>query len=129
MDANPAQIVQDLYGAFGRRDMPKIFDLLSSDIEIAQSEELPWGGIQRGHEGARQFFGKLGAHLNSTLDIERSISAGDRVVAVGWTQGTVNATGVGYRVPVAHIWRIRDGLVVQAQFIIDHPTILEALRG
>lgn len=103
MHPNPVQIVEDLYGVFRRRDKPTVFSLLSPDIEITQSEDLLWGGLYRGYEGARQFVGKLGAHLNSTLDVERLISAADHAVAVGWTEGTVNATGASYRVPIAHI--------------------------
>jgi uncharacterized protein len=128
MNRNPPQIVQELYDAFARRDLPKVFSLLSPDIEIVQSKELPWGGSYRGHDGASQFFAKLGSHINSALDIERLIDAEDHVVAIGWTHGTVNATGASYRVPIAHVWRVRDGLVIQTQFFIDNPNMLEALR-
>ncbi len=128
MQRDPTQTVQEVYAAFGRRDLPKVFSLLSPDIEIVQSKELPWGGVYRGHDGARQFFGKLGSQIDSTLDIERVISAEDHVVAIGWTHGTVKETGVSYRVPIAHVWHVRDGLVVQTQFFIDHPAMLEALR-
>jgi uncharacterized protein len=128
LQRNPTQTVQELYDAFDRRDLPKVFSLLSPDIEIVQSEELPWGGVYRGHHGARRFFGKLGSDINSTLDIERMISAGDHVVAIGCTHGTANATGASYRVPIAHVWLVRDGLVMQTQFFIDHPVMLEALR-
>jgi hypothetical protein len=128
MYRKPLQTVQELYDAFARRDLPKVFSLLSSDIEIVQSAELPWGGLYRGHDGARQFFAKLGSQINSTLDIERLIDAEEHVVAIGWTHGTVNATGASYRVPIAHVWRVRDGLVIQTQFFIDNPTMFEALR-
>jgi uncharacterized protein len=127
MNRDPRQTAQELYEAFGRRDLPKVFNLWSPEIEIVQSEELPWGGLYRGHDGARQFFSKLGSEINSTLDIERLISAENHVVAIGWTHGTVNATGANYRVPIAHVWRVRDGLVTQAEFSIDHPAMLEAL--
>jgi ketosteroid isomerase-like protein len=128
MNRNPTQIVQELYDAFARRDFLEVFGLLSPDIEILQSQELPWGGLYRGHDGARQLFAKLGSHINSTLDIERLIDAEEHVVAIGWTHGTVNATGASYRVPFAHVWRVRDGLVIQTQFFIDNQNMLEALR-
>jgi ketosteroid isomerase-like protein len=83
MDRNPVQTIQELYDAFGRRDIPKVFSLMSPNVEILQSEELPWGGHYSGHDGARQFFGKLGSHLNSTLAIERLFNSADHVVAVG----------------------------------------------
>lgn len=128
MDRTPMQTVQELYDAFRRRDLPKVFTLLSPEIEIVQSEELPWGGVYHGHDGARQFFAKLASNINSALDIERLISAGDDVVAVGWTHGAVNRSSARYRVPIAHVWHVRDGLVLQTQFFIDNPTMLEALH-
>ena len=118
MYRKPVQTVQKLYDAFARRDLPKVFSLLSPDIEISQSRELPWGGLYRRHDGARQFFAKLGSHINSALDIERLIDAEDHVVAIGWTHGTVNATGASYRVPIAHIWR-RAGWLSDANAIFD----------
>jgi uncharacterized protein len=127
MNSKPTDVVQDAYRAFASRDIPAIFGLFAPDIEIVQSEELPWGGVYRGHEGARQFFTKLTSHLNSTLEIERLISASDQVVAIGWTQGNVQATGAKYRVPIAHVWKVREGKVVQIHFIIDNPTMLKAL--
>jgi ketosteroid isomerase-like protein len=129
VSSSPAHVVRDLYAAFAARDLPTIFRLFSPDIEIVQSEELPWGGIYRGHPGAQQFFGKLLTHLNSTLEIERFIASGDHVTAIGWTQGTVNGTGARYRVPIAHVWKVAGGQLVRAHFLIDHPTMLEALRA
>jgi hypothetical protein len=56
------QIVQDLYAAFAHRDFPKIFSLLSSDVEITQSTKLPWGSrISEKIFGV--FFGFLGPKL------------------------------------------------------------------
>jgi ketosteroid isomerase-like protein len=129
MSANPVQVVQAVYEGFSRRDLPKVFSLFAADLEIFQSEQLPWGGHFRGHAGAQEFFARLTSRLNSTLEIERYISAGEQVAAVGWTQGTVIATGAKYRVPIAHIWKVHYGLVVQVQFLIDHPTMLTALAS
>ena len=123
------QIVQDLYAAFARRDFPKIFSLLSPDVEITQSTELPWGGRYRGHDEAKQFFAKLGAHINSALTLERFVSSGDSVTATGWTEGKVIANGARFRVAIAHLWRIQDGRIVQVQFLIDHPAMFGALNA
>lgn len=122
-------IIQDLYAAFSRRDYSKIFFLLSPDVEITQSTDLPWGGRYRGHDEAKQFFAKLGTHLNSTLALERFASSGDSVTATGWTEGNVVANGARFRVAIVHLWRIQNGRVVQAQFMIDHPAMFEALEA
>jgi ketosteroid isomerase-like protein len=127
MSCGPIAVVQEVYEAFGRRDIAKVFGLLSGEVEMIQSYELPWGGVYRGHDGARQFFGKLGAAIDSTLDIERLICAGNHVAAVGWTHGRVKANGANYRIPISHVWRVRDGMVTEVRFFIDHPGMLAAL--
>jgi len=127
MHDDTQQIVERLYEGFRTRDMATIFELLSPEVEIVQSEELPWGGTYQGHDGARQFFGKLGAHLNSTLTLERYVRAGDHIVAIGWTSGTVKATGAPYHVAIAHVWQVRDGKIVAAKFYIDNPVMAKAL--
>ena len=129
MSMSPLATVQAAYEAFARRDVPAIFRLFSPDIEIVQSAELPWGGTYRGHAGAREFLTQLTAHLNSTMEFERFLESGDHVVVLGWTKGTVNATGATYRVPISHVWKVRDGRVAQIQFFIDNPTMLAALSA
>jgi uncharacterized protein len=125
--AAPAQIVDALYEGFRRRDLPAILGLLSPDVEIVQSDKLPWGGCYRGHERARRFFGQLGSHIDSTVEIDRMIDSGDHVAVTGWTNGVANATGAAYRVPIVHLWHSRDGRIARAQFFIDHPKMLKAL--
>ncbi|HEY1765353.1 MAG TPA: nuclear transport factor 2 family protein [Opitutaceae bacterium] len=128
-ETEATRLVRELYAAFARRDLPRIFSLLSADVEIVQSNELPWGGRYQGHEGAKQFFAKLGSHIQSSLAIERYIASGDAVTAVGWTQGTVTANRAPFRVPVAHLWTLGGGRVVRVQFSIDNPAMLQALAA
>jgi uncharacterized protein len=129
MPITPIQIVQDAYAAFGRGDVPKVLSLLSPDVEIVQSEEMPWGGCFRGHEGATHFLTTLTSHITSTVDVERTINSGAHVSVIGWTRGIVKSTGAGFSVPIVHVWHVRDGLVNRIQFFIDHPTMLKALSA
>jgi ketosteroid isomerase-like protein len=128
MSQENIETVKALYAAFGRRDMGEIVKRVSPSLEIVQSSELPWGGTYRGVEGLQQFFGKLMAHLdNRGLPIERYLDAGDHVVAIGRTQGTVKANGKQFDVPLAHVWQIRDGRAVRFSPCIDNPAMLACL--
>ena len=129
MSTSALPVVQCLYEAFARRDRAEIFQRLSPEVEIEQSEELPWGGHYRGHDGARQFLDRLTTYLDSAVTVERMIEAGDHVVVTGWTRGKVRASGLTFDVPLAHVWQIRDGQAVRVQFMIDHPSLLPALSG
>jgi ketosteroid isomerase-like protein len=121
------KVVEQVYEAFAKRDLPAIFGLFTPDIEISQSNEVPWGGIYHGHEGAQRFFSKLTQAINSTVSLERFIDAGEQVVAVGRTRGSVNHTGERYDVPIAHVWTVSNERVSRVRFYIDNPSMLEAL--
>jgi ketosteroid isomerase-like protein len=67
---------------FASRDIPPAFSLLSPDIELKQSEELPWGGTYRGHDGEWEFFGRLTAQINSVVTIDRIITSAEWFAAL-----------------------------------------------
>ena len=122
------EIVSRIYDALKQRDIPTAFELLSPQVEIVQSEEVPWGGTYRGHEEALRFFTKLVETITSAVTFDRLIDAGDHVVAIGRTQGTVNQNGASFDVPIAHVWTLRDGVVTRVLYCIDNPTMTAALR-
>jgi uncharacterized protein len=121
------ELVARIYDAFRTRDIPTAMALIAEDVTIEQSTEVPWGGSYRGHEGAMQFFATLGSNITSAVTVDHYVDAGDQVVAVGWTRGTVNANGAAFDVPVAHFWQLRNGRAVAVRFCIDNPTMRAAL--
>jgi uncharacterized protein len=120
-------LVAKIYDAFRTRDIPAAMALIAEDVTIEQSTEVPWGGSYRGHEGAMQFFATLGSNIASAVTVDHYVDAGDQVVAVGWTRGTVHANGAAFDVPIAHLWQLRDGRAVAVRFCIDNPTMRAAL--
>lgn len=122
-----ADLVRRIYDALTQRDVPAAMQLFAPNVEVVQSEEVPWGGVYRGHEGVMQFFAKLIEHITSAVEIERYIDAGEHVVAVGRSRGTINATGAPFDVPIAHVWTVQNGKATHVRYCIDHLTIHAAL--
>jgi uncharacterized protein len=122
-----ADVVRRIYEALKQRDIPAALALFAPDMLMEQSEEVPWGGTYRGHDGAMQFFATLVQSITSAVTIEHVIDAGEHVVVTGWTRGTVNATGAAFEVPVAHVWTVQDGKAVHVRYCIDNPTMRAAL--
>jgi ketosteroid isomerase-like protein len=87
------EIIAELYGALARRDLPTIMDLIGPEIIVSQTTLLPWGGEYHGFEGVQQFFIELYRTVESQLAVEEFVDAGDRVIVIGWTRGSVRATG------------------------------------
>ena len=123
----PQEVVRAMYDAFAARDVDSIFARLDPDIGIFQAGSLPWSGRYRGHDEAGTFFVTLAGAITSAATVERWITTGDRVVAVGTTRGTANATGEAFEAPFVHVWQVRGDAVLRFEAYVDHAPIARAL--
>ena len=103
------ETLRRLYKAFEERDIPTILSIVDPEITIEQTKLLPWGGTYTGVSGLQIFFVQLLTHIRSQVEITEMIEAGDRVVVIGNTRGTVLANGNAFDVRLAHLWTFRDG--------------------
>ena len=127
MSESNVDIVRALYDAYNRRDMAAVAPYYAPDITLYQTDLVPWGGHYAGLDGAQRFVASLVQHLDSRVTMEQFIPAGDRVVAVGRTAGTVRANGNVFDVPAVHVWTLADGKVTRVEFYIDTPAMWAAL--
>lgn len=125
--ATPLDTVRAMYDAFARRDVPGVMSLLDADVVIRQSDELPWGGSYRGPEEAMRFFGLLTQHIDTSVEVERMVCAGDCVVEVGRTVGRGVATGRAFAIDEVHVWRVRDGRIVAMEAFVDNARMQAAI--
>ena len=74
--------VRAMYEAFAQGDLAACIVHLDANLEIRQTERLPWGGEYRGLAGAQEFFGKLAANLDGGFDGRnaRVFDAGNAIV-------------------------------------------------
>jgi len=121
--------IEELYNAQQKRDVRSILMLMSTDIEIFQSTELPWGGTYLGHDGVKEFLTALSDHIDSQVHVERMIDAEDKIAVVGRTVGKARKTKLEFDVPIVHVWTMREGQVVRFEPYIDNATMLAALGG
>ncbi|GAA4582740.1 nuclear transport factor 2 family protein [Planotetraspora phitsanulokensis] len=127
MTENNVEIIRRLYDAFETHDFNVIAELFDTEVEIYQSELLPWGGNYKGHDGAVTFFTGLLQHIDSKVTLERFIEAGDHVVEVGRTAGTTTNGSVPFDVPEVHVWQVREGKIVRMESYVDVPLMRKAL--
>lgn len=122
-----ADVVAAIYAAMAEADLDAVLARCSADVTITQADELPWGGRFVGCEGLSEFATKLVGAIDSKVTADGLFEAGDRVIQRGRTRGTVRANGVAFDVAEVHVWTLREGVGVAAEFYIDTPAMLAAL--
>jgi uncharacterized protein len=116
-------VIQGLYEAFGRGDVPAVLGTLDSEIQWSEADGISYAdGNPYSSPGAVA----SGVFQRIVTDVEqfsvtpqRLIEAGDTVVAEGRYTGTMKTTGTPLDAQFAHVWQLRDGKVIRFQQYTD----------
>lgn len=126
--ASPTDVVDSIYAALQRRDLPHILSLVAPGAVWQGPPTVPWGGKHIGPDGVKRFFGQLGENFElSGVSIKDRIASGDRVVMLGSFAGKGRKTGKTAETDFAWIWEVKDGKVVAYQGLFDTAAIVTAL--
>lgn len=129
MSSENVNQLRSAYEAFKRRDLPFIFNLFDENVTIYQSELLPWGGNYHGLQGVKEFFARLLQHIDSQVDPNQFVEAGDHIIAISHLHGTVHSNNKPFDLTAVHVWTFRNGKAVRFEIYIDTPQMLAALNG
>ena len=86
------------------------------------------GETYRGHDGvARATARWTEAYERLTIQLERILGSGDRLVSVHTVRGRARHSGIETEGPVAYVWTFRNGKVIHFQSYRDPKEALEAV--
>ena len=132
MSQQNVSLVQSLYEAFGRGDIPAILGAMDPDIvwDIPLAPDYPLGGIHREPQGiASEFFSIIPAYYQELAAIpQHMVDDGDQVIVLAEYRGKGKASGTAFQVPVMHLYTFRDGKWIRFQEYTDTGTIAAALK-
>lgn len=126
------KLVQDMYAAYGRGDLPAILSTLSEGASVdhaATADVLPWAKTYRGREGWAQFFKDLGQNLDVlAFEPRQYVAQGDKVVALGWYKYSAKLTSRTFESYWAMDWTLRGGKVMGVRVYEDTAAAVTAMR-
>jgi ketosteroid isomerase-like protein len=125
------QIVQAMYAAFQRGDIPGVLDRLAEDIEwrIAGPSELPYAGLHRGRDEVARFFETFGqASEFEVFEPQEYFSRGDKVVVLGHERQRVKATGRVVETEWAMVFTLNGGKIARFHNFVDTHAVAAAHR-
>jgi ketosteroid isomerase-like protein len=124
------KIIEGLYAAFGRGDVPGIVAQLTDDIRwVSHGEsDVPWSGDFSGKHRVPEFF----AAIFQSVDVQAFtpqewIAQGDTIVSLGEFGCQVRATGKTSRSRWVFIWKLRNGKICSYEKF-DGPELAAAFR-
>jgi len=112
-DTNLA-LVKKAYDMLGKNDIPGFFALFAADAELHEAPSLPYGGVYRGlaavQRGSKLVFN---AWKDFTYEVLQYTAGGDLVIVHVMICGVGKNTGKSFSMPIAELWRVKDGKVVE----------------
>jgi ketosteroid isomerase-like protein len=125
MSEENVEIVRGAWAAFMRHDNAAALGFYHPEVELHGHVD---GGVYRGLEGVRDFFGEwLVAWEEFSTDVEEWVDAGDDVIAVVHDRARGRHSGAQVERRQWHVWTIRDGKLWRLRIFETKVEALEAV--
>jgi len=119
--------VRRLYEARGNPDIVKT--VLAPDVRWEVVEGFPYSGVYQGLNGVFDFFTRLfGDFEDWHTEPAEIFEIGDRVIGLGFYSARAKVTGRTFKARFAHVWTVRDGVIIRLQQCADTVQLAKALR-
>ena len=120
-------VVRRLYQARGNPEV--ISQVLASDVRWEVVDGFPYGAVYEGLDSVlRDFFGRLFTDFDEFVaEGTEFLESDERVIALGNYSGRARKTGKKFTARFAHVWTLKNGLIVRLQQCADTVQLARAL--
>ena len=109
------EVIRSTYAAFNAADLTAILSHLADGATWHNQgpATVPYAGTFNGKTEIPRFFQAIAeSTTGGEVAAEEFIAQGERVVALGRYRATVRANGTAIDCPIAHVFTVRNGLIV-----------------
>jgi ketosteroid isomerase-like protein len=127
MSQENVDLIRRLVGHAQAGEWSQANSLISEEVELDVSR-FPDGAVYHGRTDYQRFFRQwFGSWDELSIEAERFIDAGERVVVFLTIAGRGKGSGVTVKRDFADLWTVRDGQVVRLVGYLDRAMALEAV--
>jgi uncharacterized protein len=128
MSQENVEIVRGVFEAMNRGGVAAAADLLDPEIEYLPSPMWPEASVYKGHDEMREFESLWTKQFDEyRLDLERTVDAGDHVLALSYQRGCIKGSTDQIEQPVGHDCEVRDGKVTRIRTYLSWAQALKAV--
>jgi uncharacterized protein len=109
-------VVQQVYAAFGRRDMPALLKLVADEVDWKEvcPASSPSSGLRRNPGEVGEYFAAVAqANDISVFEPREFIEAGENVTTLGYMEGSARDTKQKFQTEWAQIFTVRNGKITR----------------
>lgn len=122
-------LVKQAYSNFATGNVEAVLTLFDPEIEWHECKGMPFvkgDGIFKGHEAVvTNVFMNLPVYFDGfNISVNQIFGADDKVVMVGYYQGTNKATGNPFKANATHVWTAKNGKLTHFFQAVDTVTIV-----
>lgn len=123
-------MLRHLYEAFNRGDSAYICRRLDPDVEVHEAPEMPGGGTYRGPDAALKLLeDRRTTFEDLQVEPQRFIEVGEQIAVIYRVSGKARGSDVPIQTEAAHVFKVREGRVVELRAYFDGKQALKALEG
>lgn len=115
-------VIQEVYAAFGRGDVPAILNLVADDVdwEFVGPADLAYARRRGNRAEVEQFFADI-PRADDILAFEprEFIDGGDNVTVLGMEKSRAKETGRDFETEWAHVFTVKQGKVTRWRGFFD----------
>jgi len=125
---NNVELVKEAYSHFATGNVPAVSAMFDTAIEWHECKGMPFvkgDGIYTGPEAiVTNVFMNLPVSFDGfNIAVSEVFGVDDKVVMVGYYQGTNKATGNTFKANATHVWTVKEGKLVRFFQAVDTATI------
>ena len=122
------ELVKEAYSHFATGNVPAVLAMFDPAIEWHECKGMPFvkgDGIYTGPEAiVTNVFMNLPVSFDGfNITVSEVFGVDDKVVMVGYYQGTNKATGNAFKANATHVWTVKDSKLVRFFQAVDTATI------
>ena len=125
---NNVELVKEAYSHFATGNVPAVLAIFDPAIEWHECKGMPFvkgDGIYTGPEAiVTNVFMNLPVSFDGfNIAVSEVFGVDDKVVMVGYYQGTNKVTGNAFKANATHVWTVKEGKLVRFFQAVDTATI------
>ena len=133
MSQQNVSVVEDMYNAFARGDIPAVLGALDPQVEWWEAENFIYddGNPYIGPDAVlKGVFMRIGSEWEGfVVSPKELLDAGDTIIGYGYYSGTYPKTGKQVRAQFAHVFTFSNGKIMKFQQYTDTAQFKQAIAG